>query len=75
MNLKIEMMNTFFENNISECRKRENELFSDDRRDEADFEKIRANIYDIFRTVLNAALKKCGEDEAAVKDFFLSLTT
>ena len=41
-----------------------------DRADEAAFEKIRANVYDIFRTVLSVAEKTCGDEEDAVRDFF-----
>ena len=41
-----------------------------DRADEAAFEKIRANVYDIFRTVLSVAEKTCGGEEDAVRDFF-----
>lgn len=38
---------------------------------EATFEKICANIYDIFRTVLQAGVKACQGDESKLKDFFL----
>lgn len=33
------------------------------------FERIRANVYDIFRTVLAAADKACGGDEEKVRRF------
>lgn len=46
-------------------------LLADDRADEASFERVRANVYDIFRTVLSAAAKTCGNDEDAVRSFFL----
>ena len=45
-------------------------LRADDRADEAAFEKIRANVYDSFRTVLSVAEKTCGDEEDAVHDFF-----
>ena len=70
MKSKVEKLNVYFEQSIAACKERENALISDQRADEANFEKIRANIYDIFRTILNAALKKCGDDESAVKEFF-----
>ena len=41
-----------------------------DRADEAAFEKIRANVHDIFRTVLSVAEKTCGDEKDAVRDFF-----
>ncbi len=71
MKIKIEKMNSYFDEKISECRKREEELLSDERSDEANFEKIRLNIYDIFKTVLAAAQKACGDDKEATKNFFL----
>ena len=74
MKRKIDEMNLFFEEKMLECEKRKAQLLEDDRADEADFEKIRANIYDVFRTVLSAAHKACGEDEEAVKSFFMTKT-
>lgn len=68
---RINDMMNWFEAKISECEEKRNQLISDERADEANFEKIRANIYDVFRTVLNAAQKACGEDLDGVKDFFL----
>lgn len=43
-------------------------LFSDSRADEANFEKIRANVFGIFSAVLNAAVKAVGEAKA--EEFF-----
>lgn len=40
---------------IDLCARRRNELLADQRKDEANFEKIRENIYDIFRTVYSVA--------------------
>lgn len=70
MNEKIECMNAYFEVQIDRCAQRERALLADGRADEASFEKVRANIFDVFRTVLAAAEKRGGE-EAAVTDFFL----
>ncbi len=72
MKRKIEEMNLFFEVKISECDRRKAKLMADDRADEADFEKIRSNIYDVFKTVLTAAQKVCGDDEEAIRAFFMS---
>ena len=40
--------------------------------DEAVFEKVRENVYDVFRTVLSVAQKQHGGDAAAVRQFFES---
>lgn len=39
------------------CMARRKQLWDDDRRDEANFEKIRADVYDIFKTVLTVVEK------------------
>ena len=39
------------------CKSRADALTADDRRDDAIFEKIRGNVYDIFLSVANAAEK------------------
>ncbi|MBR7178799.1 MAG: hypothetical protein IKD27_04710 [Oscillospiraceae bacterium] len=39
------------------CKSRADVLTADDRRDDAIFEKIRGNVYDIFLSVANAAEK------------------
>lgn len=71
MEHKIEKLNQWFAAQIAACGAAEKELLADDRRDEADFEKIKANVYDIFRTILSAAVKTGDRNEDAVKDFFL----
>lgn len=70
MKEKIEKMTNYFENNIASCAKRAKQLLADERSDEAVFEKIKGNIYDIFRTVFSVALQTCKDDCDAVKDFF-----
>ena len=70
MERKIEKMNTYFEEQIALCARRREALLSDDRSDEANFEKIRANVFDIFRTILSVAVKT-GKTEKAVGRFFL----
>ena len=71
MEEKLMKMNGWFGEQIADCMKRREALQADDRADEADFEKIRANIYDVFRTVLAAAVKQSGGDADAVRRFFL----
>lgn len=64
-----ESMKEFFDSRIAECAARRDALILEQRFDEADMEKIRGNVYDIFRTVLSAAERACG-DEASAQDFF-----
>ena len=66
---KTDRLNSWFEAQIAACRQREKTLLADDRTDEAAFEKIRANVYDIFRTILSVAVKTC-ESEEGVRCFF-----
>ena len=68
---KISKLNSWFEEKIALYGKRNQELNGDGRTDEAIFEKIKANIYDVFRTVLSVAVKTGKEDADAVKTFFV----
>lgn len=61
---------TYFEEKIALCRENEHRLLDDSRKDEADFEKIRANVYDIFRTVYTAG-KRAKKEESLIAEFFL----
>lgn len=70
MKQKIEAMNDYFSRQIAACGQREQALRADDRKDEAVFERIRANVYDIFRTILSAAVRAKGEDAQGVQTFF-----
>ena len=54
---KAAALDRWFEERIALCAQRRQALLADDRGDEATFEKVRANVYDIFRTVLSAAGK------------------
>lgn len=67
---KIERMNRYFEEKISLCEEQRKRLVAEERGDEAVFEKIRANVYDIFRTVFSVAVQTCKEDGEALKCFF-----
>ena len=70
MEEKVSKLNSYFEKEISLCRQRSQKLLTDDRRDEAVFEKIKANVYDIFRTILSVAVKSGKGDPEAVRHFF-----
>lgn len=64
-------LETYLEEKIAACEERSRLLAEDGRRDEGNFEKIRANVYEIFKTILSVAEKVGGEDELAKKRFFL----
>ena len=55
---------------IDTCKEKQAKLAADDRTDEAIFERIRANVYDIFHTVLTVAWKTSGGDAAKARSFF-----
>ena len=51
----MESLHEFLTEQAALCRERSASLTADDRRDEAVFEKIKGNVYDIFTAVLNSA--------------------
>lgn len=62
----------YFEERIAACKAAEAALNADHRADEAVFEKIRMNMYNIFRSVYNAGAQVCGNDQRKRLDFLLS---
>lgn len=72
MKEKILKMNEFFDYKMSQCANKFKSMQSDDRADEANFEKIKCNVYEIFKTVLGVAVKSEGAEPDKVKEFFLS---
>lgn len=70
MEEKILKMNSYFNEQITACGQRSKELQDDERIDEANFEKVKANVYGIFRTVFGVALQYCKNDSQAVAHFF-----
>ena len=68
---KISKLNSWFEEKIAQCSKHNQELNMDGRTDEAIFEKVKANIYDVFRTVLSVAVRTGNGNADAVKAFFV----
>lgn len=74
MEQKVSKLNSYFEEQIVLCGQRGKELLADDRRDEANFEKVRGNVYDIFRTILLVAVKTCKGDPEATRQFFVRKT-
>lgn len=74
MNEKQRKFELYLDEQITECRQRSELLAADERMDEGNFEKVRANVYEIFKTILSAAEKVCGKDDGARKRFFLQKT-
>lgn len=70
----VSKLNCYFEEQIAMCGQRTEELLADARTDEANFEKIKANVYDIFRTILSVAVKSSKGDPVTVRRFFLQKT-
>lgn len=71
MNEKQQIFQSYLDEHITACIQRSEQLAGDDRRDEGNFEKIRANVYEIFKTILSVAERVCGKDDLAKKRFFL----
>ena len=71
---KVFKLNSYFEEQIAMCGQRNKELLADEHTDEATFEKVKANVYDIFRTILSAAVKNGKGDPDAVRRFFVQKT-
>lgn len=69
METKIAQLNTYFADKLEECGRRKAALIADDRKDEADLCQIRANIYDIFKTILSVAVRT-QKSEEGVNSFF-----
>lgn len=72
MENKITKMKDFFDERLAQCSRRNQELIADGCGDEANFAKVKGNIYDIFRTVFSVAIKTCGEDENEIRSFFMT---
>ena len=71
MNEQQRKFEFYLDEQIAACKQRSKLLAADDRIDEGNFEKIRANIYEIFKTILSVAERICGNDDLARRDFFL----
>ena len=65
MNKKQQEFELYLDEKIAACKQRSKQLTADDRTDEGNFEKVRANVYEIFKTILSVAEKVCKEDELA----------
>ena len=61
----------FLNERISACQARRALLQKESRDDEADFEKIRENVYGIFKTVLSPEIRTPGNKACDAGEFFL----
>ncbi|MDE7095670.1 MAG: hypothetical protein K2O23_04195 [Anaeroplasmataceae bacterium] len=71
MNEQQQKFEAYLDKQIEACKQHNRLLVEDDRMDEGNFEKIRANVYEIFKTILFVAGKVCGDNDLAKKKFFL----
>lgn len=67
---KLNQTHQYFQAAKSECQTQIAALQADHRADEAVFEKIRLNVFDIFHSVFSVAENTEREDEAKLKAFF-----
>lgn len=71
MNEQQRKFESYLDEQIAACKQRSKLLAEDDRMDERNFEKVRANVYEIFKTILSVAERVCGKDDLAKRRFFL----
>ena len=71
MNEQQRKFESYLDKQIAACKQRSQLLAEDDRMDEGNFEKVRANVYEIFKTILSVAERVCGGDDSAKRAFFL----
>lgn len=67
---KITRMHVFLDERAAECKAQDNVLTEEGRFDEAVFEKVEGNVFEIFKTVLDAGVKICGNDWDKLEMFF-----
>ena len=71
MNEQQQKFESYLDGQIAACKQRGKLLSEDGRMDEGNFEKVRANVYEIFKTILSVAERVCGGDDSAKRAFFL----
>ena len=71
MKAQQQKFESYLDEQIAACKQRGKLLAADDRADEGNFEKVRANVYEIFKTILSVAERVCGKDDSAKRSFFL----
>lgn len=71
MEEKIKDLMAYFDEQTTDCGQRRDSLLEDNRKDEAIFEKIKGNVYDIFKTILSVSVKMGKNDPVKVREFFM----
>lgn len=71
MNEKHAQMDAYFDAQLKRCSQRKDHLLADGRTDDAVFEKVKANVYGIFKTILSVAVSSSSGDADAVRKFFM----
>ena len=74
MNGQQRKFENYLDEQIAVCKQRSKLLAEDERMDEGNFEKVRANVFEIFKTILSVAENVCGEDNLAKRRFLLQKT-
>ena len=70
MGTKTDALHSYLKAQNALYRQQAQTLLADDRGDESHFETIRANIFEIFDTVLSAGEKACAGDPDRIRQFF-----
>lgn len=70
--MHTEQMQAWLSRQTAQARERGTTLRADGRGDEANFEIVRANVYDIFHTVLDVAVRTGQGDARRERSFFES---
>ena len=68
---KVSKLYRYFEEQIAMCKQRTEKLLDDERTDGATCEQVKANVYDIFRTIFSVAVKTSKGEPDAVRRFFV----
>ena len=69
----VAKLNRYFEDRIAACWRRQMELLAYDRADEARFERISANVYSLFQTLLAVAVELHRDDEKTARRYFVQM--
>ncbi|OUQ43927.1 hypothetical protein B5E65_02825 [Gemmiger sp. An120] len=70
MDTRMDALHSYLKTQNALYRQQAKTLLADDRGDESHFETIRANIFEIFDTVLSAGEKACAGDPDKIWRFF-----
>lgn len=60
----------YLDKSMESCVKQEQQLIADSRKDEANMMKVKANIYDIFKSMFQLSVKNKPRDPAGISEAF-----